>query len=205
MINFIHGELAEICENNIVLENNGMGFEINTPRTVHEMLPSIGEAICLYTYFQVKEDGMALFGFLEKEDLTVFKLLISVNGIGPKGALSILSAITVDELRLAVLAGDIKAITKAPGIGAKTAGKLILELKDKFKLEDVLDTSFKTGDSDQNSLANLQGLTSLREDAVQALIALGYSNSEALKAVKNVQVTGDTTVQDIIKASFKRI
>lgn len=205
MINFIRGELVEICENHIVIENNGMGFEIKTPRTVYEILPSVGETICLYTYFQVKEDGMALFGFLNKKDLSVFKLLITVNGIGPKGALSILSAISVDELKLAVLAGDVKTITKAPGVGAKTAGKLILELKDKFNLEDAFGTNIGNSDSEQKGLVNKKGAISLREDAIQALIALGYSSSEALKAVKNISLTEDATVQDIIKASFRRI
>ena len=204
MISFIYGELVDISDNNIVVNNNGIGFEINIPKTVHDKLPSINENICLHTYFQVKEDGMALFGFLKKEELAVFKLLITVNGIGPKGALAILSSTTVDELRIAVLADDAKAIAKTHGIGAKTAGKLILELKDKFKLEDIIGC-FEMTASDQSSQLYTQGTTGLREDAIQALKALGFSNSEAIKAVKSVQITLDITVQDIIKASIKRV
>lgn len=201
----MRGELIEVCDNHIVLDNNGMGFEINIPRTVYEKLPSIGEILCLHTYFQVKEDGVALFGFLEKEDLAVFKMLITVNGIGPKGALAILSSITVDELRLAVVADDAKAIAKAPGIGAKTAGKLILELKDKLKLEDIFMTGSGAKSSAKDNSISSQGLTRLKEESTQALIALGYSNAEAVKAIKNVPITQDTTIQEIIKACFKRI
>lgn len=198
MFAFIKGELAEIAENYVVVENQGIGYEINVPTTVHTDLPSLGEMVKLYTYFQVKEDGVALFGFLNREDLTVFKLLITVNGIGPKGALGILSAITTDDLRFAILSEDAKAISKAPGIGAKTAGKLILELKDKFKLEDAFEASFQTK---MNLSVNDMG--PVKEEAIQALVALGYSNTEALKAVKAVVLTEGMTADEVLRKSLK--
>ncbi len=205
MINFIRGELVEICENNVIIDQNGMGYEIYVPQTVYQMLPPVGETVQLYTYLQVKEDGIALFGFIRKEDLTVFKLLITVNGIGPKGALGILSAISTDELRFAILADDAKAIAKAPGIGAKTASKLILELKDKFKLEDAFEASYVANTSGQLSMIKASAMESVREEAIQALVALGYSSSEALKAVKNVEIVSGMTAEDVIKESLKRV
>ncbi len=205
MINFICGELAEIGENNVVIDNHGMGYEVNVPQTVFRTLPSVGSKVKLYTYLQVKEDGIALFGFTKKEDLRVFRLLITVNGIGPKGALGILSAITTDELRFAVLADDAKAIAKAPGIGAKTASKLILELKDKFKLEDAFLASYERAQEGQMSLLEPEGIEGVREEAIQALVALGYSASEALKAVKQVAIVSGMTAEDVIKASLKRV
>lgn len=205
MINFICGELAEIGENYVVIDNNGMGYEVNVPQTVFGSLPSVGSTVKLHTYLQVKEDGIALFGFTQKDDLKVFRLLITVNGIGPKGALGILSAITTDELRFAVLADDAKTIAKAPGIGAKTASKLILELKDKFKLEDAFTASFERTQEGQMSLLDPSGIEGVREEAIQALVALGYSASEALKAVKQVAIVSGMTAEDVIKASLKRV
>ena len=205
MINFICGDLAEIGENYVVIDNHGMGYEVNVPQTVFRTLPSVGSKVKLHTYLQVKEDGIALFGFTKKEDLKVFRLLITVNGIGPKGALGILSAITTDELRFAVLADDAKAIAKAPGIGAKTASKLILELKDKFKLEDAFLASYERTQEGQMSLLEPAGIEGVREEAIQALVALGYSASEALKAVKQVAIVSGMTAEDVIKASLKRV
>lgn len=207
MINFIKGELVEIGESTVVLDCNGMGFEINVPQNVFGKLPGLGEIIRLYTYFQVREDAMALFGFWERQDLVVFRLLISVNGIGPKAALGILSSITTDELRFAILAEDAKAIAKAPGIGAKTASKLILELKDKFKLEDAFEASFerKQAEQGQMTMFDQQGIEGVKEEAIQALVALGYSASEALKAVKQVAVVSGMTAEDVIKAGLKRV
>lgn len=200
MLAFIQGELAEVRENYVVVDNHGMGYEIFIPHTVHDDLPAIGDKVKLHTYLQVKEDGMSLFGFLNPEDLSMFKLLITVNGIGPKGALGILSAISTNELRFAVLAEDAKAISKAPGIGAKTAGKLILELKDKFKLEDAFEASFR---AKQLSMEMPKVDEGIREEAVQALVALGYSTTDALKAVRLVEITPNMTSEDVLKRSLR--
>ena len=139
MISYIKGELVELTENAIVLDHDGMGFLIMMPASILAKLPAIGSELKVHTYLYVKEDALDLYGFLTKDDLKVFRLLITVSGIGPKGALAILSTMSPDDLRFAVLAGDSKTISKAPGIGSKTAQKLIIELKDKLKIEDVLD------------------------------------------------------------------
>lgn len=196
MISYIKGELAGVGSDNIVVENNGIGFQIFIPGSVIPYLPQVGSEIKIHTYFLVKEDAMSLYGFISKDDLNVFKLLITVNGIGPKGALAILSAISPDDLRFAVLAGDAKAISKAPGIGIKTAQKLIIELKDKLSIEDVFereDDIIPAAKNDDN-----------RNEAIQALVALGYSQSDAFKSVN--KVSGENlTVEDILKLALKNM
>ena len=140
MIAFIKGKVTDITEEAVILENNGIGYRIFTSSMVQAQL-SVGSEVKLYTYLNVREDAMQLYGFLTRDDLKIFKLLITVSGIGPKAGLSILSVMSGNDLRYAVMSGDSKAISKAPGVGAKTAQKVILELKDKLKLEDILDAS----------------------------------------------------------------
>ncbi|MBE5960963.1 MAG: Holliday junction branch migration protein RuvA [Lachnospiraceae bacterium] len=202
MISFIKGELAEVRENYIVIDNNGMGYEIFVPQTVLEGLPSIGDTVKIHTYMQVREDAVSLFGFLSKDDLNIFKLLITVNGIGPKGAAGILGAISADDLRFAVLSEDAKAIAKAPGIGAKTASKLILELKDKFKLEDAFEMKLQNTMMSAEAKKETEGI---RNDAVQALVALGYSGTDAMRAVKAVEITEGMTTDELLKLSLRNI
>ena len=138
MISYIRGELAEIWDDSIIVESGGVGFQIRVPVSVLEEMPEEGSEVKIYTYFNVREDAMQLFGFLDREDLRIFEMLLGVSGIGPKGAIGILSAISGEDLQFAVLADDARTISRAPGIGLKTAQKLILELKDKMKLEDAL-------------------------------------------------------------------
>lgn len=203
MIAFISGKLVDVTENTVIIESQGVGYEVFVPGTVNRVLPKIGGDLKLHTYLQVKEDGVALFGFATKDDLKIFKLLITVNGIGPKGAIGILSVFTADDLRFAILAEDDKAIAKAPGIGKKTAGKLILELKDKFKLEDAF----------EQKLANSMGISDgpitddnqMRDEALQALVALGYSASDAMRALKRVEITEGMSVENLLKQSLKKI
>ena len=137
MIAYIKGELAATDVDTVVVEAGGLGYEIYVPASVYEGLPALGAQVRLHTYLHVREGGIQLFGFLDRDSLEVFKLLITVSGIGPKGALGVLSVISPNELRFAILADDAKTISRAPGIGAKTARKLILELKDKLHPEDV--------------------------------------------------------------------
>ena len=140
MYSYIKGELSEIvAENHIVVENGGIGYNIYIPGQVLSLLPGVGEEVKIYTYLCVREDAFILYGFLTRDDLNVFKLLIGVSGIGPKGALAILSVMSTDDLRFAVLSDDAKAIAKAPGVGNKTAQRLIIELKDKLSLEDAFE------------------------------------------------------------------
>lgn len=204
MIAYIKGELADINDNGIVVESNMTGYAISVPASVISQLPPIGEQVKVYTYLHVREDAMLLYGFMSKDDLAVFKMLISVNGIGPKAGLGILSAIGPDELRFAILSDDVKTISKAPGIGAKTASKLILELKDKLKIEDVFETRLKHAEEAMQEGAR-EAEASIQNDAVAALTALGYSNTEALKAVRQVEITKDTDVEEVLKAALKHI
>jgi Holliday junction DNA helicase RuvA len=202
VISFVRGELVEVLETTVIIDCNGMGYEVYVPQTVYDTLPGIGQTVKLHTYMQVKEDLVALFGFTCREDLSVFKLLITVNGIGPKGALGILSAISINDLRFAILAEDAKAIARAPGIGAKTASKLILELKDKFKLEEAFEASFNRKHDLRTTVDGMEGV---KEEAIQALIALGYSSTEALKAVRSVELVDGITSEDLIKKSLKKL
>lgn len=201
MISFIKGELAEINENNIIIETNNIGYEIFLPTSTIFELPAVKTTIKIYTYLHVREDIFCLYGFLTKDDLEMFKLLITVNGIGPKGALGMLSGITADEIRFAVLAEDTKTISKAPGIGPKTASKVILELKDKI----CLDTAFEQKLANQAEKPNTNIMFGRREEAIEAMSSLGYSASDAFKIVNQIDITENMTTEDILKLCLKRL
>lgn len=207
MIAFIKGELEFISEECIVVEAGGIGYEIRVPGSILEELPNVGEEVRIHTYLYVREDAMNLYGFASRDDLNVFKLLITVNGIGPKAALGILSTLTTDDLRFAVLADDAKAISKAPGIGAKTASKLILELKDKLKLEDAFESRLAKApvQTEMTKALGINDPKEIRNEAVQALVALGYSNTDAMKAVRQVFITETTDVEEVLKQSLKKM
>ena len=201
MIAYVKGELAIIEEDKVIVEVNGIGYQIFMPVQAIGLLPNVGEEIRLHTYMHVKEDAMQLFGFLTKDDLKVFKLLITVSGIGPKGALSILSQLSPDDLRFAIMANDIKAIASAPGIGKKTAEKLIVELRDKLTIEEVL-----TRDTSVGEVQRIDGYSNeMQAEAIQALVALGYGSTEATKAVKKVNVSESTTVETLLKDALKNM
>ncbi len=182
MIEFIKGELAALDSDKAVVEVGGVGFGVYMSGQALGMLPQPGHMVKLYTYLNVKEDALQLYGFLTRDDLEIFRLLIGVSGIGPKGALGILSGLTPDELRFAVMSNDVKAISAAPGIGKKTAEKLILELKDKLRIEDVLEHAASEGRSGGAAAGALWAT-----EAVQALVALGYGSTEALQAVERLR------------------
>ena len=198
MIAYVKGELVEVLEEQVVIDVQGIGYGIFMSMNTLETLPDIGTEIKVHTYMNVKEDDMQLFGFLSKDELATFSLVISVNGIGPKGGLNVLSTLTPDELRFAVAANDAKAIAKSPGIGKKTAEKLILELRDKLHLEDVLLQGEPLGKpSTQVSASNAQ------KEAIQALVALGYGSTEATKAVRSVAINEDVEVEYLLKQALK--
>lgn len=199
MYSYMKGELVEISEDAIVLEVNNIGYHINIPASMIDSFHGIGQEIKIYTYFHVKEDSMKLYGFLTRDDLNVFKLLLGVNGIGPKGALAILSVMTPDDLRFAVLGEDTKAIAKAPGIGTKTAQRLILELKDRLDLQEAFEA--KT----EHAAAGGGFTSGVRSEAVQALTALGYSSAESLKAVNAIEITENLTVEELLKSALKQM
>lgn len=200
MISYIRGELAEIEEDKVVVDVGGVGFGIHMPGRAAALLPMPGNEVRIYTYMNVKEDAMQLFGFLTKDDLSVFKLLIAVNGIGPKAGLNILSSLSPDDLRFAVVANDVKAIMSAPGIGKKTAEKLILELKDKLKLEDVLEHGVT-----DTVISQAPGANQVQAEAVQALTALGYGSTEALQAVKKAGQEEADDVETLLKKALKKM
>ena len=162
MISFIRGTVADLTENSAIIESNCIGFEINMTGNALAQL-HIGQEVKLHTYFQVREDAMVLYGFFNKDDLQVFKLLLGVNGVGPKAALGVLAGITADELRFAVLSDDVKTLSKAPGIGKKTAQKLILELKDKLSLEGYYSCSWSRNDRCQTGSSRSTGGTWLQQ------------------------------------------
>lgn len=199
MISYIKGALSEVSAEGIVVEVAGIGYEIKVPASLLPQLPSLGSQVKIHTYLQVKEDGLALFGFLEREDLEVFRLLLTVNGIGPKGALGILSVLSPDDLRFAVLGDDIKTLSRAPGLGKKTAQKVILELKDKFHLEEAFEKRLVHEEASVGTGADAKG------EAVQALVALGYSSSEALQAVRGLPDVDRMSVEEILKQALKRM
>lgn len=199
MIRYIKGILTLAAEEEIVIENNNIGYEMKVPSSVIEQLPVVGSEVMIYTYLYVREDALQLYGFLSYEDVEIFMLLIKVSGIGPKGALGILSTISPDDLRFAVLSEDTKTISKAPGIGRKTASKLILELKDKLSLEDSLKMTL----SEQTPIEG--GEVNIQKEAVMALMALGYSHTDALKATRMVEVTDNMTVEEVLKLSLRQL
>ena len=173
MIASVKGKLEGVTADSVIIDVNGLGVEVIVPSSVINRLPRPYEDVKLHTYMQVREDAMQLYGFFEKEDLDFFKLLITVNGIGPKAAIAILSSMSTDVLTFAILSEDIKTIEKAQGIGAKTAKKLILELKDKV------------------GVINAE--------------ALGYSRTEAMKAITAIEITEEMTSEDLVKSALKNL
>jgi Holliday junction DNA helicase RuvA len=201
VIAFIQGELADVEKGSIVIDCHGIGYEILVASSVVQKLPSIGTRIKIYTYTYVREDTLGLFGFLTKDDLSVFKLLITVNGVGPKGALGILSTMSADELRFAILSEDVKTISKAPGVGAKTAKRMIIELKDKMNLESMM-----TGSEDGSANGSPSDATAtVTQEVILALSALGYSNTEAIKAVRAVDGADTMDSETLLKQALKKI
>lgn len=200
MIGFVNGEIEEMYEDRVLIDCGFMGYNIFVCGNVLESC-SIGQEIKLYTYLNVREDAMNLFGFLSKDELKVFKLLITVNGIGPKGALAILTIMSPNDLRYAIMTEDSKLISKAPGVGAKTAQKVILELKDKLNMDAVVniidDDIFKRNNDNVHN--------EIIEEAVEALVSLGYTQKEITKIIKSCDITECKTTEDVIKLVLKNI
>lgn len=201
MIAYLNGIVESVSETRLILDVNQIGYQIFISSRDAAEMPGRGEIAKIYTYLHVKEDALQLYGFLSPDDLEVYKLLLTVNGIGPKAALGILSVLTADDLRFAVLSDDVKAISKAPGVGGKTAQKLILELKDKLKLEDAFEKKLAS-----SALTGAASVSSdARSEAVQALTALGYSNSDALRAVRKADITEEMDTETILKLALKQL
>ena len=202
MIASVKGKLEGVSADSVTIDVNGMGVEVIVPNNVIDRLPKQDEAIKLHTYLHIREDAMQLFGFLEKEDLDFFKLLITVNGIGPKAAIAILSSMSTDVLTFAILSEDIKTIEKAQGIGAKTAKKLVLELKDKVGVINAKAVELR---SDSSPFISLTIGSAIKEEASQVLEALGYSRTEAMKAITAIEITEEMTSEDLVKSALKNL
>lgn len=200
MFSYIRGLLVEVLGDTVVVESGGIGWNLHVPLSVLEKLPHIGEEVKVYTSFQVREDAMTLYGFFSRQDLQMFQLLLGVSGIGPKAALGILSSMTPDDLRIAILSEDVKAISKAPGIGPKTAKRMILDLKDRISMEDILSSGSIQEAAEVTSGVSAGGAA---KEAIEALAALGYSMSEAAKAVHQVELTDDMSVEAVLKAALR--
>ena len=196
MIAFLRGYVAAVYDGAAVIDVGGVGYEVRAAGETIQRLSAVGrdEEVLVYTYTYLREDQIALYGFTSREDLELFKLLITVSGIGPKGGLALLSVGTADDLRFAIMTGDAKMIARAPGVGKKTAERVILDLRDKVAgMRDAQMLAIAAGNTDTASIAGLAegpeagkaGMDDAAAEAVEALTALGYSRSEAAKAVRS--------------------
>ncbi|MGL4655263.1 MAG: Holliday junction branch migration protein RuvA [Sarcina sp.] len=200
MYEYIKGEFRGLNKDYIVLENGGIGYKVFTSGNTIATMPKVSEEVKLYIEQIVRQDFIGLYGFMTKEELNMFNLLLSINGVGAKAALSLLSISTVLNLKYAIIVGDEKHITRAPGIGKKTAQRIILELKDKLKKEDKT-MSADTEGMDISMLEAIAGNEARQEEAMEALIALGYTDKEAKKVLEKVDIT--ESIENIIKESLK--
>lgn len=194
MYAYISGKIADKANNYVVIDNGGMGYKIFMSPSVIEKLPDVGEFQKIHTYYYVREDVISLYGFLTNEELRMFELLLSVSGIGAKSAIQILSNITPSSFALAVISNDVSKIVKIPGIGSKTAARIILELKDKLKTEQAISKNEQVKEAIHESEKDTE--------AVVALQVLGYTRKEIEKALEKFE-TQNLTVEEIIRNALK--
>ncbi len=197
MISFLRGAIASKSENGVVIDVSGVGFAVNMPVSSVATIGEIGEIVTVHTHLQPRETEIELYGFLQSEELNYFHRLISISGVGPKAALAVLGTLSVQDLAFAIISEDVKAITRAPGVGTKMAQRIILELKGKIDTQEAVGTSVAVKNAP---------ISSMRADtgAVNALIALGASPSEAQKTVMQIGSDGMST-EDIIKEALRRM
>jgi Holliday junction DNA helicase RuvA len=199
VIGRLRGALVEKQPPHLVLDVNGVGYEIEVPMTTLYRLPHLGEAVTLHTHLVVREDAQLLFGFYEKRDREMFRELIRLNGVGPKLALALMSTLEVDDLVRCVQAQDTSALTRVPGVGKKTAERLLVELKDRFKAWDALPGAFALVSEGPGAPAPV---ATAESDAVSALISLGYKPQEASKAVTAIK-DKNLSSEDLIRRALK--
>ncbi len=202
MFAFIRGTLSDIDENIVIVENNGVGYGISSSMNTIRQLPSIGSEVKLNTKLIPKEDSLTLYGFYNKEELKMFELLLSVSGIGPKGALAILSNMTVSDIQFAVAGEDAKAFAACPGIGKKTAERAIIDLKDKVDIIGAFEAKITSELSGKKQAAPL---TTVKEEVLEALVALGYSASNAARALDKMTITESTTTEQLLSDTLKQM
>ena len=211
MVAFIEGTVAGLSESAVEIDVGGIGFEVLVSAQTLSRLSGTGRerSVKLYTYLYVREDAMLLYGFLSKDELVLFKRLITVSGIGPKGGLSLLSALSADELRFAILTGDVKSISRAPGIGKRTAERLIIDLRGKLEMDAAGSIAASAAGFAQQGEAEApeEGGASAAREAADALTALGYARMEALKAVQQAAASmedGESAdTETLLKAALR--
>ena len=195
MYEYIKGRFIGINKDYVVVDNNNIGYKIFTSGNTMSQMPPTDSEVLLYVQQILREDFIGLYGFITKDELAMFNLFLTINGVGAKATLSLLSICTVRNLKYAILTGDEKTLTKAPGVGKKTAQRIILELKDKIHLEDMME--------DDVAHETIIEMDSVVNEVFGALIALGYSEKEAEKAVKAVGKDG--TVEEMIKRCLRHL
>ncbi len=198
MFAFIKGKIEEKSGNYIVIDNSGIGYKIYMPEPEIEELGEIGAEVKIHTYYWVREDNISLYGFITKEELRMFEILITTSGIGAKSAIAILSNIDPSSFAIAVINEDTRKLTKLPGIGAKTAARIVLELKDKLKKQELETKESEQKNELQKAINNNENLN----EAVSALQVLGYNRREIEKALNNAELDG-LTVEEIIRQGLK--
>lgn len=199
MYEFLDGNLAEKSPTSLVLDVGGVGYFVNIPVSTYADLPAVGDKLRLLTHFVVREDAQALYGFLTEEERELFRMLISVSGIGPKVALAALSGIPIPQLKQAIVDGALSVLTSMPGIGKKTAERIIVELREKI----VVRQGMAAPSSESGVLPS-----SLLDDCTAALVSLGYKKPSAKSAVEKVlseNKEGEITIEDVIRASLKYV
>jgi len=209
MIAYVKGTLAFINDQSVVVDVGGVGYLVNASTTTISRLPARGSDIQLFTYLQTTESGQSLHGFLTQEELRMFTLLISVSGIGPKVASGILGALSPQDIIMAIVAEDAVLLSKAPGVGKKTAQRLTLELRDKIKTTDAWEGTGGMAAQNVSGMAaqNVSGTSaqkSEKQDAMDALLALGYGRTEAMQAVLEV-AEDDMAADSLIRLALKKL
>lgn len=200
MLAYIKGILEEVNEDTIVLECQGIGYAVYISQIDRNQLPAVGQSVKLHVHMSIREDDVSLFGFLRKDALQMFRMLISVSGIGPKAGLALLSVLTVSELQMAIVSGDVKSLTKASGVGTKGAQRVLVELKDKLSIEDLLTVS---DGAEQN--AEQAGREDVVSSVAMALVSLGYSQSEAMVAVRQAAFGEQMSEDELLKAALRKL
>ncbi len=201
MFAFLYGTVDEIGEGSAVISCNGIGFNVSVSKETAARLSMLSpsEYVKIYTYTLVREDQFSLYGFLSREELKLYRQLITVSGLGPKGGLSLLSAMSADDLKFAIVSGDTAAISKAPGIGKKTAERIVLDLRDKLSRSGDIGPGTSAG-----AFAGISDAAAGADsDAVEALCALGYMRMDARKAVMRAMEEGAQDTESVLKAALK--
>ena len=194
---YFNGKVTDITTDGIILETGNIGYNIIMPYTdVSRLL--LGDEVRVYTYTSVREDAFLLYGFLERESLDFYKQLLTVTGVGPKAAIGILSGASIEDIKISIIAQDSKALSRLPGIGAKTAARIILDLKDKIGTADIVAASIQSGGKTEAVSGN-----AIIKEAADILSALGYSASEAMKVLKKLEIKETDKAEDVVSQALK--